>query len=593
MTVEDLQIELTAETGAADRLTKALKEVSAVADRLASQIDEVGSSTKQAEGLVDQYGNAISSATQDQQQASQAAERMSQSMDEAASSASRMGSRLGSSGKQGRKFNQILFSSGDLVQDLQFGMRGAGNNIAFMAEQMAEVKRPGDSMLDVFQGLKSSLFGVGGIILGVQALIVAGPKIVSMFQQMGSEAGRLQEHLKGVAENIEEMLQIADNPAVERLQDLGFEDVGAAEEGLQRTRNLLQEVRRLRERTGGGDALLPSLDQFPALQRELRRTGQVVGTYSDLVEATGLRLQTLRSAEEDIQSAIKNRRQEIEAANAARRIASGLRESEISDAPAVENAYRQQTDALSEFQRRAERVIQSQHALRAQRQEPLRMGPPEREMPEFTDPFREFDTGELRGLMGTKALRTPRQVERAISALQDRLNNVPFGDQETRSEIQGLIQDLQRLGEQSVSVSQQLDQILQSGAIRSVSALSDGIADIVNPMVEVENAAQRMQRAFSRAISQMISDALRLLAIRAFTSIAGGPAGAAVSTTAGLGMASVEQPGGVSPGRVSAPTSGQPSMSVNVGVEDAIIEGQQIRLVLEETNRRRSRGGSS
>ena len=122
---------------------------------------------------------------------------------ETTAQADRMGDMITNTGRRGGQFNQIVFSSGEALQDAQYGIRGAANNLAFMAEQFANVASQGQGFKAILKGLAGSLLGAGGIILAVQALLVFGPKIVSFFKDLISGATDAEKALKEAADAVQ------------------------------------------------------------------------------------------------------------------------------------------------------------------------------------------------------------------------------------------------------------------------------------------------------------------------------------------------------------------------------------------------------
>ncbi len=98
--------------------------------------------------------------------------------------------------------NNILFETGDLVQDVQFGLRGAGNNIAFLAETIARESKQVGGFRNLLQGVFSALKGPGGVILGLQTLIALGPTIASWFSDRTEEAEELEDAYKDAADSL-------------------------------------------------------------------------------------------------------------------------------------------------------------------------------------------------------------------------------------------------------------------------------------------------------------------------------------------------------------------------------------------------------
>lgn len=111
-------------------------------------------------------------------------------------------------GRQTAKSRQFIFSAGDAVQDLQFGIAGAGNNIAFMAEQLAEMNATATSSGSILNSLGTAILGPAGLILGLQALIALGPTVAETLQEMASESDQLNVSVEDATESFGEMLSL-------------------------------------------------------------------------------------------------------------------------------------------------------------------------------------------------------------------------------------------------------------------------------------------------------------------------------------------------------------------------------------------------
>lgn len=119
---------------------------------------------------------------------------------------------------QSSKYNQIIFSTGDLVQDLQFGLQGAANNIAFMAEQMAESSSQAGGFGAMIKGVGSSLWGPAGMILGLQAILALGPQLASWFTSRTDEAEDFKSEIEDAAEGMFTIQQEIAGVEVETLE---------------------------------------------------------------------------------------------------------------------------------------------------------------------------------------------------------------------------------------------------------------------------------------------------------------------------------------------------------------------------------------
>jgi methyl-accepting chemotaxis protein len=124
--------------------------------------------------------------------------------------------------------NNILFETGDLIQDVQFGIRGAGNNIAFLAETIARESSQVGGFRNLLQGVFTALKGPAGIIVGLQTLIALGPTIARWFSDRTEEARGMEKAMRDAAESL---LQVNTNIAGFEIQNL--EDAQRATRELQ------------------------------------------------------------------------------------------------------------------------------------------------------------------------------------------------------------------------------------------------------------------------------------------------------------------------------------------------------------------------
>jgi chromosome segregation ATPase len=113
------------------------------------------------------------------------------------------------------KSRQFVFSLGDAVQDVQFGIASAGNNIAFMAEQLADMTASAESTGDILNAVTSQIFGAAGLVLGLQALLALGPQLIEMLKNWGSETEEVSERTKELAEGFENFISVVQSQGEE------------------------------------------------------------------------------------------------------------------------------------------------------------------------------------------------------------------------------------------------------------------------------------------------------------------------------------------------------------------------------------------
>jgi len=182
--------------------------------------------------------------------------------------------------------NNILFSTGDLIQDLQFGLRGAGNNIAFVAEELIRASQNVGGFKNTLQGVFAALKGPVGIIVALQGLLVMAPKIASWFASREEEAKELEEAYQSVSESILSMQAEIGEFQVETL-----DEAKQVRDELERMRDapeLFNEIIRLRK-------------QFADTDVDVSQIGTIVQARAQLGIEERLSLEELQKRQEEAQ----------------------------------------------------------------------------------------------------------------------------------------------------------------------------------------------------------------------------------------------------------------------------------------------------
>ena len=120
----------------------------------------------------------------------------------------RAGNRTAEFGRQTAKSRQFIFSAGDAVQDLRFGVAGAGNNIAFMAEQLSEMSATATSAGGIISSLSTAILGPAGLILALQAIIGLGPVVANKIQEISLASDELSVSTEDAKESFSEMVSL-------------------------------------------------------------------------------------------------------------------------------------------------------------------------------------------------------------------------------------------------------------------------------------------------------------------------------------------------------------------------------------------------
>ena len=113
--------------------------------------------------------------------------------------------------KQGRAQsglnNAILLESGRLASDLNYGFTAIANNLGQLVTLFGSFVETNKGVVDSFKQLAKSLWGMGGILIGVQLLIAFGPK--------------LWEMLTGVTQRMKDLADITKQASKEAGEQIG------------------------------------------------------------------------------------------------------------------------------------------------------------------------------------------------------------------------------------------------------------------------------------------------------------------------------------------------------------------------------------
>jgi len=94
--------------------------------------------------------------------------------------------------------NAILLETGRLASDASYGFTAMANNLGQIVSLFGSFIETNDGVVASFKQLLKSLWGVGGLLIGIQLLIAFGPKIYDFFTGMTEEmkkAAKAQEEL--------------------------------------------------------------------------------------------------------------------------------------------------------------------------------------------------------------------------------------------------------------------------------------------------------------------------------------------------------------------------------------------------------------
>ena len=84
--------------------------------------------------------------------------------------------------------NAILLESGRLASDLNYGFTAIANNLGQLVTLFGSFAETNGGVIESFKALGRSLWGMGGILIGVQLLIAFGQPLYDFFTGMDEAA---------------------------------------------------------------------------------------------------------------------------------------------------------------------------------------------------------------------------------------------------------------------------------------------------------------------------------------------------------------------------------------------------------------------
>jgi hypothetical protein len=102
--------------------------------------------------------------------------------------------------------NAILTEAGRTASDAAYGMQGMANNLGQLLTLMSQHVKTKGGFIASMSELGKSLFGIGGILIGLQLLISYLPQIQKFFEDAADSASKF---LKSINENTESLRLIA------------------------------------------------------------------------------------------------------------------------------------------------------------------------------------------------------------------------------------------------------------------------------------------------------------------------------------------------------------------------------------------------
>lgn len=108
--------------------------------------------------------------------------------------------------KQGRAQsglnNAILLESGRLASDLNYGFTAIANNLGQLVTLFGSFAETNGGVVKSFQALLKSLWGMGGVLIGIQLLIAFGPDILKFMKDITGFGNKLKDAFDDINESI-------------------------------------------------------------------------------------------------------------------------------------------------------------------------------------------------------------------------------------------------------------------------------------------------------------------------------------------------------------------------------------------------------
>ena len=109
--------------------------------------------------------------------------------------------------KQGRTQsglnNAILLETGRLASDASFGFTAIANNLSQVVTLFSSFAKTNGGVVASFKELLKSLWGMGGVLIGLQLLISYGPRLMDMFMRLMGETMKLSDVFKDASKEVE------------------------------------------------------------------------------------------------------------------------------------------------------------------------------------------------------------------------------------------------------------------------------------------------------------------------------------------------------------------------------------------------------
>ena len=98
--------------------------------------------------------------------------------------------------------NAILLETGRLASDASYGFTAMANNLGQIVSLFGSFVKTNDGVIASFKQLLKSLWGTGGLLIGIQLLISFGPAIFKFFKDLIGFGNELKESFEDISSSI-------------------------------------------------------------------------------------------------------------------------------------------------------------------------------------------------------------------------------------------------------------------------------------------------------------------------------------------------------------------------------------------------------
>jgi hypothetical protein len=98
--------------------------------------------------------------------------------------------------------NAILLETGRLASDASYGFTAMANNLGQIVSLFGSFVKTNDGVIASFKQLIGSLWGTGGLLIGIQLLISFGPAILKFFKDLVGFGNELKESFEDISSSI-------------------------------------------------------------------------------------------------------------------------------------------------------------------------------------------------------------------------------------------------------------------------------------------------------------------------------------------------------------------------------------------------------